>query len=66
MAKKIKVWLRKKYLGKLAGSKGRDLQIVHGLSKGTGASWMRNDRVRGGDLACVGSIPVHVVLLLRA
>ena len=66
MAKEIKVWLRKKYLGKLAGSKGRELQVVHGLSKRTVSSWMLGDRVRRGDLASVGGIPVHVVLLLRA
>ena len=66
IAKERKVWLRKKYLGKPAGSKGRKLQVVHGLSKCAGSSWMLGGRIRRGDLASVGGIPVHMILLLRA
>ena len=66
ITKERKVWLRKKYLGKPAGSKGRKLQVVHGLSKCAGSSWMLGGRVRRRDLASVGGIPVHMVLLLRA
>ena len=66
MAKERKVWPRKIYLGKLAGSKGRNLQVVHGLSKCAGSSRMLEGRIRRGDLASIGGIPIHMVLLLRA
>ena len=53
--------MRKVYLGDLAGIENGNLQRINGLRD---VAWA--NRVRGGNLAGVGGVPIHVVVLHRA
>ena len=53
--------MRKVYLGDLAGIENGNLQRMNGLRD---VAWA--NRVRGGNLAGVSGVPIHVVVLHRA
>ena len=53
--------MRKVYLGDLAGIENGNLQRMNGLCD---VAWA--NQVRGGNLAGISGVPIHVVMLHRA